>query len=241
MSVPATLRPDPLARPKLLAALVAEQLREMIVTGRLALGELVSENTVAEQLSVSRTPVRDAFARLEAERLLEIRPQRGTFVFQCDAGELRDICELREVLETGALRLALRRDRAALVATLAAQVAAAEPAATLGAAAYQPCDTAFHDTLIAAADNRELTDAYARISGRIRAVRHRLTRTAQQVQASQSDHRDIVAALAAADDVRAGTLLGRHVFNLYRFLRERIGDADRAASIGTVHERGGMP
>lgn len=239
MSAAAARHLGPIGRPPSLAALVTEQLREMIVTGRFALGEQLSENTIAEQLAVSRTPVRDAFARLEAERLLEIRPQRGTFVFRCDATELRDICGLREVLETGALRLALRRDRAALVAALAARVAAAEPAVAQGAEAYQPFDTAFHETLVAAADNRELTDAYARISGRIRAVRHRLTRTAEQVRTSQAHHRDIVAALDAADEARATALLGSHVFNSYRFLRERMDDDD--ASIETVHEGGGVP
>lgn len=240
MSGAAPLPFGPIDRPRSLAALVTEQLREMIVTGRFALGEQLSENIIAEQLAVSRTPVRDAFARLEAERLLEIRPQRGTFVFRCDATELRDICELREVLETGALRLALRRDRAALIAALAARIAAAEPAVAQGAVAYQAFDTAFHEALIAAADNRELTDAYARIAGRIRAVRHRLTRTAQQVQTSQAHHRDIVAALDAADDARAAVLLGSHVFNSYRFLRERIGDAD-AASIETAYEGETVP
>ena len=92
-----------LARPRSLTEMVITQIRELIVSGRLVLGEQLSESALAEQLGVSRTPVREAFLRLETERLVEVRPQRGTFVFQYGVAELRDICELREVLETGAL------------------------------------------------------------------------------------------------------------------------------------------
>ncbi len=215
----------PLHRPRSLAVLLADQIREMIVTGTLALGEQLSENTIADQLGVSRTPVRDAFARLQAERLVEIRPQRGTFVFHYDETELREICELREVLETGALRVALGRDRAALQAALWAQVEAAEQAADRSARAYQAYDTAFHETLVAASDNRELREAYARISGRVRAVRFRLTSTVEQVATSQRRHREIVTAMADGDDTAATALLGEHVYSAWRFFKERLDAA----------------
>ena len=220
---------DPIERPRSLSTALADRIRELIVTGRFALGEQLSESTLAEQLGVSRTPVREAFARLQLERLVDVRPQRGTFVFRYDATELREICELREVLETGALRLALRGERAALAAALTAQLDDAETAAAQGARAYQPFDTAFHETLVAAGNNRELTDAYARVSGRIRAIRFRLTRSAEQVAGSQRDHRAIVAAMLAGDDAEATTLLGRHVHNGYRFFMERLAQSNAAS------------
>src|SRR4051812_29058528 len=92
-------------RPRSLAQLVVDQIRDLIVTGQLHLGEQLSENHLAERLGVSRTPVREAFMRLAVERLVEVRPQRGTFVFACGPGEFREICELRAILEAGALRL----------------------------------------------------------------------------------------------------------------------------------------
>jgi DNA-binding GntR family transcriptional regulator len=219
----------PIGRPPSLSALLVGQIREMIVTGRLALGEQLSENAIAEQLGVSRTPVREAFARLQAERLVEVKPQRGTFVFQYDARELREICELREVLETGALRVALHRDRGFLVAALRRQVEAAEAAADRGAQAYQAYDTAFHETLVAATDNQELTDAYERISGRVRAVRYRLTSSVEQVAVSQRRHREIVDAMAHGDDAAATALLGRHVYSSYSFFMQRIANKNPAS------------
>src|SRR5471030_2539786 len=83
-----------LERPQSLTEMVLTQIRELIVSGRLGLGEQLSEGALAEQLGVSRTPVREAFLRLETERLVVVRSRRGTFVFQYDASELRDICEL---------------------------------------------------------------------------------------------------------------------------------------------------
>src|SRR5258708_2618505 len=111
-----------LARPRSLTEMVIAEIRELIVSGRLPLGEQLSEGALAEQLGVSRTPVREAFLRLETERLVEVRPQRGTFVFQYDATELREICELREGLETGCLPITLARDRPPLIAAFVLHV-----------------------------------------------------------------------------------------------------------------------
>ena len=97
-------------RTQSLAHLVTEQIRDLIITDKLALGEQLSEGDLAAELRVSRTPVREAFQRLEMEGLVEIQPQRGAFVFQFDVTELREICELREILEVGAFRMAVARD-----------------------------------------------------------------------------------------------------------------------------------
>ena len=115
-----------IARPRSLGALVVEQIRDLIITDKLGLGEQLSEQALAEQLGVSRTPVREAFLRLQTERLVEVKPQRGTFVFQYEMTELREMCELREVLETGALRVALGRDRDGLIKELRARHKTAE-------------------------------------------------------------------------------------------------------------------
>jgi DNA-binding GntR family transcriptional regulator len=219
-------------RPRSLTAIVVDQIRDLIISDKLALGEQLSENTLAEQLGVSRTPVREAFLRLESEGLVAVRPQRGTFVFQYDATELREILELREVLEAGALRIALGRDDARLGAALVVQVDAGEAAMQLGPAAYQAVDTAFHETLVRASDNRELMDAYLRIASRVRAIRYRLTRTVEQIANSQATHRKIVAAILAADVTAAESLLRHHVYSSYRFFLEQIASVAAGPSAG---------
>jgi DNA-binding GntR family transcriptional regulator len=215
-----------LRRPQSLAGLVTDQIRDLIITDKLALGEQLSEGPLAEQLGVSRTPVREAFQRLEMERLVEIRPQRGTFVFRYDVTGLREICELREVLETGALRIALARDSAHLCQVLRERLEEARAALALGPAGYQPFDSAFHEALVRASENRELIDAYLRVSGRVRAIRYRLTRTEDRIISAQDDHRVITDLILAGDHAEAERRLGRHVYNGYRvFLATVTGEA----------------
>jgi DNA-binding GntR family transcriptional regulator len=211
-----------LARPRSLTEMVITQIRELIVSGRLALGEQLSESVLAEQLGVSRTPVREAFLRLETERLVEVRPQRGTFVFQYNLAELRDICELREVLETGALRIALSRNRGEAIERLAHETEAAETARVIDPGPYQAFDNSFHDSLVKASANKELIEAYDRISGRVRAIRYRLTRSRQQIAESQRGHREIVKALKEGRDADAVQRLGKHVYNAYEMFRGEI-------------------
>lgn len=78
---------------------VYEHLKEQILHLELPPGTLISEIETAEKYNVSRTPVRDAFKRLEREGLLEIRPHIGTFVSLIDLHAVSDILYIREVLE----------------------------------------------------------------------------------------------------------------------------------------------
>jgi len=216
-------------RPPSLSEMVLDQIRELIVTGRLGLGEQLSEGALAEQLGVSRTPVREAFLRLETENMVEVRPQRGTFVFYYDAAQLRDISELRGVLETGALRIALARKRARLIERLERTASQSEAAGTADAVGYQVFDAAFHEALIESTDNRELIEAYERISGRVRAIRYRFTHSPEQVARSQRDHRDIVEALKGGRDAEAMKRLGRHVYSGYEQFLSAMRSAKKEA------------
>ncbi|WP_084506663.1 GntR family transcriptional regulator [Geminicoccus roseus] len=213
-------------RPRSLVAIVLDQIRDLIVTDGLHLGEQISENTLAERLGVSRTPVREALLRLASERLVEIQPQRGTFVFQCGADEVRDICQLREILEVGALGLAVARDREGLLAALDPSLEAAAKADLRSSADYQPYDHAFHELLVASSGNAELIEAYGKISGRIRAIRHRIIRTLDQVAESQAAHRTVVEHVRAGDDALAEQALRHHVYSSYRGARALAGGSD---------------
>jgi DNA-binding GntR family transcriptional regulator len=225
-----------LVRPRSLTEMVITEIRELIVSGRLVLGEQLSESVLAEQLGVSRTPVREAFLRLETERLVEVRPQRGTFVFQYSVADLRDICELREVLETGALRIALSRNREQLIARLEQETNAAEAARVVDPGPYQAFDNSFHDALVKASANEELIEAYERISGRVRAIRYRLTRSRRQIAGSQRGHREIVNALKEGRDADAVRRLGKHVYNAYEMFRKEI-EASGASHSGGVRAK----
>src|SRR5687768_6405604 len=105
-------------RPKSLAETALALLRSSIVHGDLALGQALSERQLADDLGISKTPVREALAQLRNEGLVLIFPQRGAFVFTLSAREVAAICEFRLAVETAALKLALVRDPNGFTATL---------------------------------------------------------------------------------------------------------------------------
>lgn len=203
---------ETIIRPKSLTELVTEQLRNMIVSGEIDLGEHLSESRLARDLAVSRTPVREAINRLEMEGLLKVEPQRGTFVFCLEPDELAKLCDARVALETTALTAALSLAPDALVEALegcARHMTQARAAQDVSA--YLACDTEFHQLFFDLADNRFLNDAYQTISQKMAAVRNRLGRHPDHMDKSYREHLDIVEAARARDTARALDILVHHI------------------------------
>jgi DNA-binding GntR family transcriptional regulator len=200
-----------LERPPSLTSMVIDTLRRGIVDNRFALGSQLSEVTIAAELGVSRTPVREAFLALKEQGLVEIRPQRGTFVFTLSRAEFRALAELRGVLELGALRLAAARDAGALVAALAPNVERMRALPARALAEGLGLDTAWHAALIEASGNPWLVDVYARIAGRIEAIRQRWQMRHGDLQRIAGNHAAIVAAIARGDLSTAAAELDGHI------------------------------
>lgn len=205
------------ARP--LKARIADELRERIALGHFPMGSRLSDKDLAGQLRVSRTPVREALLQLVSERLVVMRPQRGTFVFDPGEEEVRELCELRGVLEAGAARiLAARGDRQA-VALLAQQAVLAGRA--LARRDYAECerlDTHFHELLVAGCGNGMLAQGYRALADRVRALRRRLPASRERIANGIAEHAAIAKALARGDGEEAARLIGRHVDHVRRLL-----------------------
>lgn len=86
-----------------------QQLRSDILQGKLKPGEKLTEQHICRQYAVSRTPVREAFQKLEIEGLIETVPNRGAFVIGITARDIEDMYELRKAYETVAVRWAIER------------------------------------------------------------------------------------------------------------------------------------
>src|SRR5437763_16474837 len=127
---------------------VYDALREAIVTTELEPGRQISENEIADKLGVSRTPVREALARLRDDQLVQIVPQLGTFVSRISVSGVDDAQFLREALECSAVRLAAERADDIDVATLRALIARQEVARDSGDPdAFFVLDDELHSTL----------------------------------------------------------------------------------------------
>lgn len=208
-----------IVRPKSLTALVSEQIRELIVSGEIELGALISENDIANKLSVSRTPVREALQKLEIERLVQIIPQRGTYVFLFNEQELQQTCKMREILEVGALTICLQKNREYLLEQLDGALEQGKQALSEGPYAFHLADAAFHTALIEASDNRDLIDAYHNIINRVRSLLNRLARTEKDLKGSHEDHAKLVSLIRDQRDGEAIAMLGWHVNGLLRMYK----------------------
>src|SRR3954453_4338766 len=127
---------------------VYDALRDAIVGTELEPGRQISENELAEMLGVSRTPVREAVARLRDDQLVEVVPQLGTFVSRISVAGVDDAQFLREALECSAVRLAAERADSGAVAQLEDVIARQEAARDAADAnAFFTLDDQLHSSL----------------------------------------------------------------------------------------------
>lgn len=207
-----------LERPKSLTDLAVDRIRATIIEGRFALGEQLSEAVLASSLGISKTPVREALFRLKLEGLVEVHPQRGTFVFEASEDEVREICAFRQLIESAALARAIERSRSQLVTTLEPILAATRAAEQAGDFAAIPAlDTQFHESILASAGSAYLSASYALISSKIQALRSRLP-----------DHRDEVKDCTHIHDMILDEIRGGTAARAQKLLREHIRDTQDA-------------
>ncbi|MBL8317685.1 MAG: GntR family transcriptional regulator [Burkholderiaceae bacterium] len=196
-----------LERPQLLTELACERIRTAIVDGELGLGEQVSEAQLAQRLGVSKTPVREALLRLKSEGLVEVHPQRGTFVFRLDAMQVGQLLRYRATIETAALREAVSARREALVEALSRGVAAMRKAARArDQKELARLDMEFHGQFFAHCENPYLLSGYEVIRSQLVAMRHRAP-----IDNPVTSHQVLVDAIASGRVERACELLVQHV------------------------------
>ena len=226
-------------RPKSLTGLVVDELRARILDGRLRLGEALSENVLAADLGISKTPVREALLQLKLERLVDVLPQRGTYVFRLARDEVVMISELREMLELPAAAAAIERNHAALVARMTEIYQDMSKAYKAGDnAGYRARDGELHQAIVDLCDNPYLSNAYNQVGFRIQALRSRLADEMSLNRASYKDHGEMLKLVKARKVEELQSLLRAHIRQTMHSYLEVLGDRDalgeEAAPIGSV-------
>ena len=187
-------------RPKSLTELVVEEVRSRIIDGRLQLGEALSENVLAAELGISKTPVREALLQLKLEKLVEVLPQKGTYVFRIAPDEVAMVSDLRELLELAALAAAMDRNHRALLARMTAIFDRMRTAYEADdTRAYRRIDGEFHQAIIDCCGNTYIADAYVPVAFRTQALRSRLSIEAELNRQSIKEHREILRLVRAGD------------------------------------------
>jgi GntR family transcriptional regulator, gluconate operon transcriptional repressor len=200
-----------LAAPRSLAEDAADRIREQILSGGFRQGEHLVEAKIAEQLAISRGPVREAFKLLRAEGLLNEEPRRGTFVVSLSSDDVREIYGLRAALEGRAARLLARSgdtqaiDRLrALADEIDAAVAAGDPGAVSRA------DLAFHQGLCQLCGNARILEVFDRYVPTLRALLRLDELVLRSLSEVSLQHRPFVEAIEAGDEDAAARLLSEH-------------------------------
>jgi DNA-binding GntR family transcriptional regulator len=192
--------------------LVTENLRNLIISGDLELGEKLSELRISKELEVSRTPVREAMNRLEMEGLLTVEPQRGSFIFNLEPEELAKLCDARVCLETTAVREAMRVNPEEFHQALSKCVEGMTQARKAGDDnAYLSLDTEFHQLFFDYSENRFLDDAYQSIAPKMAALRNRLGRHPEHMRKSYEEHIAMVDAVGRQDEIAVLEVLKTHI------------------------------
>jgi GntR family transcriptional regulator, rspAB operon transcriptional repressor len=187
-------------------------LREAIVSAELEPGRQLSENELADLLGVSRTPVREALARLRDERLVAIVPQLGTFVTLISRQAVADAAFVREALECSAIRLAVPNADDATLEELAANLAAQDRARDTGDAdSFDTLDDELHRTLCELSGHDVAWWLSRRANGQLDRVRRLSLPEPGYVGEMVAEHREIVAAVADGDVDGAETKLRHHL------------------------------
>jgi DNA-binding GntR family transcriptional regulator len=186
-------------------------LRDAILDGTVTAGERLIEKQIAALASVSRTPVREAIRRLQAEGLIQDSGS-GPVAMTLNSGVLADMCEVRESLEGLACRLAALRHTGMGVLTLADLADRWSDAVARDAPAedFIRLNTVFHETIWQIAGNRYLADQLGTLRSRIELTGQTTLRDRERQVEAMGEHLDIVTAIKARDSDKAGELARHH-------------------------------
>jgi phosphonate utilization transcriptional regulator len=194
-----------------LPALVQVEIERLILQGELAIGQHLNESELATRFGTSRGPVREALRALEESRLVRSEKNRGVFVREISVGEADEIYDVREALDELIGRRVAERASPEELVELTAVVAEMDAASGLGdVRTYHALNLKFHDLLVDFAGNARLAESYRLLTKGLLLFRLRGLKDGGGFAVSNTEHKDVVAAIAARDGVRAGRLLRRH-------------------------------
>ncbi|OBH63975.1 GntR family transcriptional regulator [Mycobacterium sp. E2479] len=198
-----------------------DYVKTQVLTGEFPGGELISEGDVASALGMSRTPVREAFLRLEAEGLLRLYPQRGALVVPVSPEEVRAVMEARLVLEQFAARKVIGRGPAVCAVVFERQSGELrrqrDSAASADWRVFLESDRAFHAITLEESGNTILANFYSTLRDRqMRMIGESALREPQRLATIMTEHQGIAEALRDGDLPRAQQAVQTHLASTVR-------------------------
>lgn len=200
-----------------------DRLREEILSCALSPGKAFRESEIAERFGVSKSPIRDALQRLELEGLVEIEPRRGHRVAPISISDAKDILELRELLEAGAVRMIV----ANATDTELASLDRLRYTDTSDLKAFAIYNRDFHQTICDAAKNRRLSASVAQLMENydrlcIVSLSSSEAPSATNMGQALAEHNELIDALQARNAAAAVRTSARHIKTSRRHVLEGL-------------------
>ena len=215
------------------------EVRKLLLGGEVQPGQRLSHRSLAKDLGLSRSPVREALLQLEAEGLIEHRPQSGVYLREVSPQELEELYDMREVIEPYAAERAARLASPAQLEQLGAvcnefMVIAKQPGlgewleSAKNRRRLSTLDIDFHSTVLAAAHNRVARRFFenAQIISLVVSWNHFKTDSAilaKRVAPTAKQHREIYDAIKKRDPVKARKLMRAHISGMSKRVLADIG------------------
>jgi DNA-binding GntR family transcriptional regulator len=207
--------------PRTVTSTLVENLRDEILLGELVPGQHIRLEEIAARFDVSTMPVREALRDLEAEGLVKIFPHRGAVVTQLSSDDLRDIYDVRAVLEEMATRLAVPKMTEATFEQLNSFIEQMD--SHLGElVTLIKLNNSFHNTLYSASGRHHLCDLTCLLRYRTQHYLHAFISHLGGMPQAQADHRAIIEACHQGEADRAATLVHDHVAHVGQAIVEYV-------------------
>src|ERR1700730_10298300 len=202
---------------------IADIIRDRIVEGGLPAGGFIDEPTLALELGVSRTPVREALKVLAFEGLVDIFPNQGSYVSKLTAEDARELIELLAQLEGFAGELACHRYSDEMLKALTRTHEDMIQAYRLGdKPTYFKLNQRIHDDIVAASGNKHLIEAHRRCTRRLRRLRYLSNLQHTAWEQSVFDHEAMLNALTARDAAAPRRIMTDHAADIWATVRTSL-------------------
>ena len=211
------------------SAQATELIRQAILDGRLEPGSPLKEQQLAHELGISRTPVREALLMLQAEGLIVTTPNRSAVVREHDEDDLKDLYQLRALLEGYAARQAASRISDEELDLLNASCTRFDALSGDDVRELVRENLLFHRTILAAAGSERLSRMVQKVIELPLVYKSYIWYSPDQKQISAHYHRQIAAALAGRDAERAELIMREHIFEARDLLVSRLGTTGAGA------------
>lgn len=202
-------------------AIVYEDLKSRIINNSLKLGEPLNEGILSEELKISKTPIREALQQLEKEGFIENIPGKGAFVSLISIQDIREIFEIREILECAVIRRAAIKVDPEKVEAIKKKFVSSESVSRKVSPGHFKSGDEVHTFIFGAFGNYRLIEIYRRLQDHIVRTRIHFFNQSHPDRSEESfnEHLEILDALKAQDPVRAEDAIRNHLRNSLDYLK----------------------